>query len=116
MAEGAAGRAAVDEAAGRASSDAGGELGGGSVPVTSFLEQPIAAASASALAALEVRVAQLSSELVEAEAVVARDAERVREAEVWVAAEASEHNAEQPIVLLPDVLQRRIIDLLPIGR
>ena len=35
---------------------------------------------------------------------------------VWVAAEASEHNAEQPIVLLPDVLQKKIIDLLPAER
>ena len=32
------------------------------------------------------------------------------------AAEASAHNAGQPIVLLPDALQKMIIDLLPIGR
>ena len=60
--------------------------------------------------------AALRIRLKEAEAVLARDAERVREAEAGVVAEASEHNAEQPIVLLPDVLQKKIIDLLPIGR
>ena len=51
-----------------------------------------------------------------AESAASRDAERVAEAEAGVAAEASEHNAGQPIVLLPDVLQKKIIDLLPIGR
>ena len=35
-----------------------------------------------------------------------------------VAAKASVHivNAEQPILTLPDVLQKKIIDLLPAGR
>ena len=48
---------------------------------------------------------------------MARDAERLKEAERWVATEAERaHNAGQPIVLLPDVLQRKIIDLLPSGR
>ena len=60
--------------------------------------------------------AALRIRLREAEADVARDAERVEEAEAGVVAEASEHNAEQPFVLLPDVLQKMIIDLLPVGR
>ena len=60
--------------------------------------------------------AALRIRLEEAEADVVRDAERVEEAEAGVAAEASEHNAGQPIVLLPDVLQKKIIDLLPTGR
>ena len=42
-----------------------------------------------------------------------RDAKRVVKAEAGV---SSAHNAEQPIVLLPDVLQKKIIDLLPSGR
>ena len=49
----------------------------------------------------------------EAEAAAAGLAARVVEAEAGV---ASEHNAEQSIVLLPDVLQQRIVDLLPSGR
>ena len=115
LAEDAAGVAAGDEADGRAISSGGGESGGGSAPAAPLLEQPAASASTSTSATLEARIAQLTSELVEAEAVVSRDAKRVREAEIGVAAEASEHNAEQPIVLLPGVLQRKIIDLLPIG-
>ena len=60
--------------------------------------------------------AALRIRLKDAESAASRDAERVREAVTVVAAEVSEHNAGQPIVLLPDVLQKKIIDLLPIGR
>ena len=60
--------------------------------------------------------AALRIRLNESEAAASRDAKRVKMAEAGVAAEASEHNAGQPIVLLPDVLQRKIIDLLPVGR
>ena len=64
-----------------------------------------------------VVVAALQIRLEEAEAAFERDAERVKEAERWVATVAERaHNAEQPFVLLPDALQRQIIDLLPIGR
>ena len=51
------------------------------------------------------------------EAARARDATRAKEAERWVAKEADRaHNAEQPIMLLPDALLKNIIDVLPSGR
>ena len=64
-----------------------------------------------------VVAAALQIRLGEAEAVVGRDAERLKVAERWVVTEAERaHNAEQPLVLLPDVLQGKIIDFLPSGR
>ena len=68
------------------------------------------------MAAGEALIACLVAELSEAEAAAAADAERVKEAEAKVTATAFAHNWEQPIVLLPDALQRKIIDLFPIGR
>ena len=63
----------------------------------------------------EDTMAALRIGMQEAEAAVSRDAKRVREAEVGVAAEASAHNAEQPLLLamLPDVLHTQIVDHLP---
>ena len=48
-----------------------------------------------------------------AETVRERFARRAKEAEAGVAAK---HNSVQPFALLPDVMQRVIIDLLPSGR
>ena len=54
----------------------------------------------------EAMVADLRLRLKEAEAALARNAGKVKEAERWVATEAERaHNAEQPIVLLPDALR-----------
>ena len=69
------------------------------------------------MALSEPLAADLRFRLLAAESVVARDARRVKEAEWWIATEAERaHNAEQPIVTLPDALQKKIIDLLPAGR
>ena len=69
-----------------------------------------------AVAASRASLAGIVARLEEAGIAFAKASERVRKAEVAVASEASEHNARQPFVLLPDVLQKQIIDLLPIGR
>ena len=60
--------------------------------------------------------AQVNTRLEEAGITLTKASERVKEAQAGAAASASLHNAEQPFVLLPDVLQNIIIDLLPIGR
>ena len=75
------------------------------------------AAAQAALASTETLVADLRLRLSEAKVALSKGAKRVKEAERWAATEAERaHNAEQPFVLLPDVLQKKIIDLLPIGR
>ena len=75
------------------------------------------AAAKAALASLEAAAADLHRRIEEADAAVARGARRVVEAERWVATEVERaHNEVQPFVLLPNVLQRKIIDLLPCGR
>ena len=83
--------------------------------VASFAATELIRASIESLVSrLEAERARLST----AKVVSARDAKRVKEAERWVVTEAERaHSAEQPIVLqLPDVLQKKIIDLLPTGR
>ena len=80
-------------------------------PQASELESARAAVAASSASLVEI-VARLK----EAGIPLAKASERMRKAGVVVAAEASEHNARQAFVLLPDALQQKIIDLLPIGR
>ena len=77
-------------------------------------------ASEMRLTSIEVLRAKLraeEAELREGEAALRAASERVVEARRRFATEAERaHNAEQPIVTLPDVLQKKIIDLLPAGR
>ena len=95
----------------------GGGGGAGSPPPRPSPANAELSAAKSALVSSDNLVEYLERQLSEARGAAAQNAQRVREAERWVAIEAERaHNARQPFVLLPDVLQKKIINLLPSGR